>query len=91
VEKSDDLLCSYLKPGGRGTGMMPVQDRTPVVRVPVLSKAMLVQEARASKTAAPFTRMPLLLTAAMAAMYASGTCNPHASFSNLFPLQTGQM
>lgn len=54
--------------GGSGTGTTAVHDRTPVVRVPVLSKAMLVQLAKASKTAALFTRMPLLLTAAMAAM-----------------------
>lgn len=41
------------------TGSMEVQVRAPVVRVPVLSKAMVVHLTRASSTLPPWIKMPL--------------------------------
>lgn len=39
-------------------GSIALQVRPPVVKVPVLSKAIVWQEARASRTCAPFSNIP---------------------------------
>lgn len=50
-------LASPAASGRRGH--MEEQAREPVVRVPVLSKATVLQRARASRTRPPLIRMPL--------------------------------
>jgi len=39
-------------------GSIALQVRPPVVKVPVLSKAIVWQDARASRTCAPFSNIP---------------------------------
>jgi hypothetical protein len=83
----DGLLLLLLLPAGNPTAAVGVAEPSgfrlntkpsarfiePVVMVPVLSSAMVLQAAKASKAAPDLIRMPLDVMAAMAQAYASGT------------------